>query len=186
MAGDGEGRINFFFEFKRKSKRGTYRRVQNWRLITVQILSNKRNTCLNPFLSFSQFLTLDSFVHHNIHTMQHKKNLRNTSQIFSFFFFNSSFYFFAQIIFWMKYTDHPWGFMLIHKVPLSFEKLQWHPWCLHLIYMPHWRLRNYTDYSWDSGLIHKAPLRWSVYFRGALCINLKSQGWSVYFKKNLL
>ena len=85
----------------------------------------------------------------------------------------------------MKYTDHPWGFMLIHKVPWFLKNYTNLPWGLHLIKMPR-RLRNYTDYPWDFGLIHKAPLGWSVYFRGALCINSKSQGWSVYYRKNLL
>ena len=49
-----------------------------------------------------------------------------------------------------------------------------------------WCLRNYIDHLWASGLIHKTPLGWLVYLRGVLCINPKSQGWLVYFRRNML
>ena len=57
----------------------------------------------------------------------------------------------------VKYIYHPWGFILVHKVPMIFKKLYWHPLKFAFNKDAPWCLINYTDHSWDFGLIHKAP-----------------------------
>ena len=73
----------------------------------------------------------------------------------------------------VKYNDLPWGLPLIHKTPLTFDKLQWPP--LRFETYNKFSLK-YTDHPWGFGLINKAPLKYTDHPRGALCINLEPQG----------
>ena len=134
MPGGGEERIKTFLKTRENHEAALTGWSKTGYLLPPKFCPTKLNTCLNPFLSFLQSLTLISFVHHNISNATWKKNLRNTSHIFSFFFLENSCYFFGQILFLHSSRGTCWNifksqlfvfhsFILILSFSFSFSHL---------------------------------------------------------------